>query len=106
MSRSYKKTPITTDHGRSTSISKRWANKKVRNTEDVQNGGSFKKAFCSYDICDWKFGEYSWEETWEEINKSEENMKYFYENVLGIPYTKKEKNKKELMREFHKRIGK
>ena len=56
MSRSYKKHPWVTDHHvKSSSESKKFANKKVRHTKDLPNGGAFKKVFCSYDICDYKF---------------------------------------------------
>lgn len=56
MSRSYKKHPWITDHHvKSSSESKKFANKKVRHTKDLPNGGAFKKVFCSYDICDFKF---------------------------------------------------
>ena len=34
---------------------KRFANKKVRRTKKIQDGGSFKKVYCSYNICDYKF---------------------------------------------------
>jgi hypothetical protein len=33
---------------------KRLANKRTRNT-DIQNGKSYKKLLCSYDICDYKY---------------------------------------------------
>jgi len=56
MSRSYKKHPWVTDHHvKSTSERKKFANKKVRNTEDLPNRGAFKKIFQTYDICDYKF---------------------------------------------------
>ena len=56
MSRSYKKHPWITDHHvKSSSERKKFANKKVRHTEDLPSGGAFKKVFCSYDICDFKF---------------------------------------------------
>lgn len=50
MSRSYKKTP---GWKGTSSFGKRQANKRVRRTKDVPNGRSFKKLYCSYDICDW-----------------------------------------------------
>lgn len=106
MSRSYKKIPITTDHGKYTYQDKRNANKKVRHTEDLPDGGSFKKVFNSYDIRDYSWGNYTWEEVWKEVNESEEKARYFYEVILRMPYTKEPKNEKELQRAFHKRIGK
>lgn len=57
MSKSYKKTPYCTDHrARTTKKMKRCANKTVRQfTEVIPRGTSYKKLFCSYDICDYKF---------------------------------------------------
>ena len=56
MSRSYKKSPVYTDgSARGTKISKRFANKKVRNTnfDDLpKKGKGYKKCFESYDIHD------------------------------------------------------
>lgn len=34
---------------------KKFANKKVRNTEDIPNGKAYKKCFESWDICDYKW---------------------------------------------------
>ncbi|MDA3854902.1 MAG: hypothetical protein PF569_01490 [Candidatus Woesearchaeota archaeon] len=53
MSRSYKKTWGFKDNP--AKGMKRLANKRVRQTKNIMNGGSFKKVFCSYDISDWKF---------------------------------------------------
>lgn len=54
MSRSYKKTPISKMapvHGR---IGKKFANRRVRRyDEELSNGGSYKRLYCSYDIHDW-----------------------------------------------------
>jgi hypothetical protein len=106
MSRSYKKYPRITDHGKSTYKDKRNASKSVRHTEDVPDGGSFKHCFCSYDISDYNWGEWSWEEVWNEINLWEDERIHFYEQILGKPYNKKKKTEKDLLREWHKRIGK
>lgn len=54
MSRSYKKVPSVSDQGRGAVFAKRHANKRVRHNPDVQNGGMYRKLFCSYDICDWR----------------------------------------------------
>ena len=51
MSRSYKKTPVCKDSP--SKSSKRFANKKVRRTLDIPNGGSYKKCYESWDISDW-----------------------------------------------------
>ena len=102
MSRSYKKHPIVTDKGKYTYQDKRHASKAVRNSKNVSNGGSYKKCFCSYDIQDYFYGEYSWEEAWEELNTREDTPNSFY-----FPSSKvKSPSKKDLQREFHKKIGK
>lgn len=106
MSRSYKKIPLTKDSGKGKRFQKRKANKAVRKTGDLQDGGSFKKCSCSYDICDWKWGEYTWEEVWDDINTSDIRMKEFYENILKKPYIKNETNKKKFQQEFYRRVGK
>ena len=58
MSRSYKKHPFCTDGSpHTTQESKKFANKKVRNTnfEDLPvKGKGYKKVYESYDIHDWK----------------------------------------------------
>lgn len=50
MSRSYRKNPIVKDH---ISDSKKWANRKIRNLEDIPSGGAYRKHYPQYDICDW-----------------------------------------------------
>lgn len=55
MSRSFKE-PIVTEYSRHrTKQMKRFASKKVRRTELFGKGGLYKKAFCSYDIRDYRF---------------------------------------------------
>ena len=56
MSRSYKKHSYCTDHHLHNTM-KRYANKKVRKTKGSFHGNEYKKLFCSYDICDYKFRE-------------------------------------------------
>lgn len=53
MSRSYKKVPTVSDQGRGAAFQKRLANKRVRKDWTIQNGRSYRKVSCSYDICDW-----------------------------------------------------
>ena len=78
MSRSYKKSPNSTDGSAGTTKrSKRVANKKVRITEDVPSGGAYKKVSETWDIHD-----YSTRWTWEEAVKDWEEGKN--------PYLKKE----------------
>jgi len=55
MSRSYKE-PWVTDNGPHTKWAKRLANKKVRKfVKFLLNNTIYKKIFCSWDICDYKF---------------------------------------------------
>ena len=49
MSRSYKKNAVIKDH---TKNMKRIFNKKVRKEKNIPNGAYYKKANCSYEICD------------------------------------------------------
>lgn len=52
MSRSFKKTPIVKDRRVG---GKKFANHKVRRSEDVPNGKAYRKFYNSYDISDFKF---------------------------------------------------
>ena len=54
MSRSYKKTPYC---GPKSKAMKKYANRVLRRDNDTYQNGSYKKRFCSYDICDYKFFE-------------------------------------------------
>ena len=56
MSRSFKKVPIIKD-GTCKKYGKRYANKKVRHI-DIDSGCAYKKAFESYNICDYSYGLY------------------------------------------------
>jgi len=68
MSRSYKKTPIikllpSSKHGGAKWF-KRDANKKVRKSE-CQDGGYYKKLYCSYNIHDFiLYVDTKWQKTW------------------------------------------
>ena len=59
MSRSYKKHPYS---GSNTSGTKRFANQKVRNTDNIPNGKAYRKLSLSWDICEYgnteTFGEF------------------------------------------------
>lgn len=71
MSRSYKKHPWVTDGTRGQVISKRFANKTVRNYKHkIANGKSYKKLFCSYDIHDFKMY-FPWYEAKKEYEKED-----------------------------------
>jgi hypothetical protein len=79
MSRSRKKVWGWTDHQSPYSkIAKRYANKKVRHTEDIRSGGAYKKLFCSYDICDYKFLYFIINEAIEDANRLLEGRIYKY----------------------------
>ena len=65
MSRSYKKNPWVTDHkAGTTKETKKFANKTVRHRKNLPSGKAYRKAFESWNICDYK---YMW--TWEEAKK-------------------------------------
>jgi len=61
MSRSHKKYPSWKDNHRGgAKIGKRFANKRVRRTEEIWNGGSYKRLYPTYDIVDYRFTDYEW----------------------------------------------
>jgi len=53
MSRSYRHTTIIKD--KNNKSMKKYANKKVRHTDDIPNGKAYKKCFESYDISDYRW---------------------------------------------------
>jgi len=55
MSRSYKKTPGWVDYHKKKKLMKRLANKKVRKSTLIDDGGSYRKLFCSWYIVDYRF---------------------------------------------------
>ena len=59
MSRSFKHVPGFCDRSKD---GKKFANRKIRNTEDVPNGRAFRKFYDPYNICDWKALFFSLEE--------------------------------------------
>lgn len=66
MSRSYKKTPRAGEKKKR--YFKRLANRQVRKTplEETLNYGAFRKAYCSWNICDYEFNE-TFEEYWHSL---------------------------------------
>lgn len=55
MSRSYYKYPsFSSDGPNNRRYAKRQANKKVRRTKNIPNGGSYKKVYNTWNIVDWK----------------------------------------------------
>jgi len=60
MSRSFKKVPGFSDGThQGLKFAKRLANKKVRHTPVLADGGQYKHAYCSYSIRDWNWRYYS-----------------------------------------------
>ena len=66
MSRSYKRSVIC--KGQNNKKGKRLAGRTVRRASDVPNGNCFKKLYCTWDICDWRFREQSY--TAEQFRKA------------------------------------
>ena len=95
MSRSYKKASYYGD--KKGKDIKRIANHIVRNyLKDINKilpRSSFKKVFCSYDICDYGWLQ-SWEEYWEDCLRSYKEHPEWYKKPL---------NKKEEYRSWYKR---
>ena len=72
MSRSYRKPWVTDGYkgSKRKQFFKRLANKVVRRSNEVPDGKAFRKFFCTYDICDFKFyadirDEYWCEDFWK-----------------------------------------
>lgn len=55
MSRSYKKHPYLKESSPHTKHGKRFANKRVRNSDDTLQHRDYKKQYCSWEISDYKF---------------------------------------------------
>lgn len=60
MSRSYKKVPRCGDN--KNKIMKNYANRVLRRDENTYQYNSYKKRFCSYDICDYNSVYYTFED--------------------------------------------
>lgn len=86
MSRSYKKHPYS---GGNTKGTKRFANQKVRNTNDIPNGKAYRKLFPTWDIC-----EYGSIETLGEYIQRKRNRRWWW-----LP--KCEQTDQELAREWY-----
>ena len=81
MSRSYKKNPYSTDN-RSSGDNKKIANRTFRrNKKTLYQGGAYKKAYCSWNICDYRF-RYDEKDVieyyYQEINKNNAWIKKHY----------------------------
>lgn len=55
MSRSYKKHPYLKESSPHTKYGKRFANKRVRNSNDTLQHRDYKKQYCSWEISDYRF---------------------------------------------------
>ena len=73
MSRSYKHTDFVKDSNKK--FMKRFANKKVRHSKNVPNGGAYKKVFCSWEISDfkWRWTREEAIEEWYEHHRDPDN---------------------------------
>ena len=70
MSRSRRKVPKRTgaDSRRNGTLQKRLASKAVRNYKgEIPNGRGYKKIYCSYNICDYRWSEWDKNSKWYEI---------------------------------------
>lgn len=97
MSRSYKKTPRCGDQ--KDKIYKRISNKKVRKCKDTLNNKSYKKLFCSYDICDYE----TVGETFNQYYERAVSNWYRYGWKYGDPFPDKRKVYQEYMRWFKRK---
>lgn len=89
MSRSYKKFPCVKDSGNSKKFAKRSANKRVRQTNEIQSGKQYKKVYCSWNICDWK-----------QVETLREYLKFA--DYMDVLYPKQSKTRSELINEWKK----
>lgn len=83
MSRSFKKHPFITDNkSGTTKKQKRFSNKRIRNQEDLPNGGAFKKVSETYNIHDF-IRRWTWQEAKEwYLNQNEDDyIKGAYPNL-------------------------
>ena len=77
MSRSYKKTPRNGD--KKSKYFKKYANRVYRRDKfNILQHGSYKKNYCSYDICDSETVGYTFEDWWNDILKNWYNWDYKY----------------------------
>lgn len=91
MSRSFKHNPVYTDGKNGQVISKRFANKAVRNYKHkIAKGKAYKHLFCSYEIHDFTI-RYTWQEAKQE-----------YENNLNSYARQRYSSLKELYKHWSK----
>ena len=81
MSRSYRKNPVVTDNNdshQSKKLASRSLRRKLKNSDELLKGSSYKKHYESWDICDYKFRK-TREEAIEGYYSSCNRYKYFKE---------------------------
>lgn len=79
MSRSYKKTPRCGD--RKDKFFKKYANRKLRRDKFHNlKHKSYKKNFCSYDICDYQTVGETFQEYWNRCVRSWQQWRHLYED--------------------------
>lgn len=89
MSRSYKKHPWITDHtAKTTKIKKRFANKVIRQDKNFDiDGSAYKKKYCSWDICDYRWiwtKEEAIKEWYEEESESYEHCAWRHDHYKTL----------------------
>ena len=67
MSRSYKRYAVCKD--KNSRYGKRMSASAVRRSRETINGGAYKKLYCSWNICDYRFYEGSFEHSIEDWRK-------------------------------------
>ena len=91
MSRSYKHTPRAGD--KKSKIAKRLANRRIRNypiDSPFFNHKSYKKIFCSYDICDYQSVGTTFADYWKMCKKRWYDWEYKYKPFPTVEQAKKE----------------
>lgn len=98
LSRSRKHTPRSGD--KKSKFFKRYANRKIRKLplEEFYSHKTYKKVFCSYDICDYESVGTTFEEYWKQKIKWWHIWRYKYE-----PYPSKAQAYKEYYKYFLKK---
>ena len=99
MSRSYKKTPRSGDT--KDKFFKQYANRRLRRKKldiDLQHK-SYRKDFCSYDICDYETVGTSFEEFWRDRVK----WWHSWRRYRGEPYPTREEAKKDYVRWYKRK---
>jgi hypothetical protein len=81
VSRSYKKHPIAKSISKG---GKKFANRKVRNTEDIPNGNKYRKVSQSWDIVDQvsRYSKQEWIDRWHQKQTSARNMIWWSNETL------------------------